>query len=93
MRTDKRAYPTSDLHQYMDKVLRERSGSVDSSDTLTLFLYLLMRDHVHTGLVEQVMQDALIAEDGIQYTNGYLANYAAYLADQLLSNNAEAETP
>jgi hypothetical protein len=68
------------------KRLRELSGSVQSNDAVICFLYLLARDHLPTGVIEQLLIDAKSAtadHDGALYTNGYLAQYAAYVAQQL----------
>ena len=84
---------SSATQKVLQRVLRTASGSVDSSDPLVLFLYLLMRDHVHAGLVEQLMYDSQIASGGIEYTNGYLANYAKHLANLLVPSTEEKEFP
>jgi hypothetical protein len=66
------------------KRLRELSGSFQSNDALTCFLYLLARDHLPTGVIEQLLMDATsAASDSVLYTNGYLAQYADYVAKQL----------
>lgn len=62
--------------------MRERSGSVDSNDPLTRFLYVLMRDHLAPGVVEQIMLDHVTGK-GAQFTNGWLATYAADMAERL----------
>jgi hypothetical protein len=63
------------------KELRERSGSFDSNDMLVSFLYELMRDHVTPGQVEAIMLNVKPTE--CQFTNGYLARYAADVAERL----------
>lgn len=60
--------------------LRARSGSVIDDDPLVRFLYLLMRDHVPSGVVEGIVQPESTV---IQYTNGHLARYAQDLAARL----------
>lgn len=68
--------------------LRERSGSVDSSDPLVSFLYILMRDHLPAGVVEGIMQKHVVLEgtddgDESQFSNGFIARYAKDVAARL----------
>lgn len=62
--------------------LRHKSGGVTSDDNLVSFLYELMRDHVTPGVVEQVMRNS-VARINVDYTNGWLAEYAKYIAERL----------
>lgn len=61
---------------------RQRSGSFNSSDKLTCLIYLLMRDHLPAGIVEELVRSV---EDGKvnQFTNGWLALYAQDLKNRL----------
>lgn len=70
------------------KDLRERSGNVNIKSRLVSFLYGLMRDHLCQGTIEELLQDSLDVETA--YTNGYLATYALYVADQLSPNHIGA---
>lgn len=63
------------------EAFHQRSGSVTSSDPLVSFLYLLMRDHVTPGSIEELVRESKPEE--AQYTNGWLASYAKDLADRL----------
>jgi hypothetical protein len=58
-----------------------------TKSTLTTFLYQLMRDHVTPGVIEGlVLQDEKANAEGhdtFVLTNGYLAEYAAEVADRL----------
>lgn len=67
--------------------LRERSGNMTDTEALVDFLYTLMRDHLPTGVVERLVQDATIEKrarkSGALYTNGWLALYAQDLAERL----------
>lgn len=66
------------------KELRERSGSVDSNDPLVSFLYILMRDHLPLGKVEEiVMNHAQYGQEDSYFTNGWLANYCKDIAERL----------
>ena len=59
---------------------RELKGS------LCCFFYLLGRDHLPLGKVEQIVMDvekALGDADSVIYSNGYLANYASNLAQRI----------
>lgn len=62
--------------------MRLRSGSVNSDDPLVDFLYILLRDHLPAGTVEEIMLNHVNKEES-QYTNGWLANYALDIATRL----------
>ena len=61
---------------------RLESGSVDDNDPLVEMLYLLMRDHVPTGVVAGLVADVETSGRN-DYTNGWLATYAQHLAKRL----------
>lgn len=68
--------------------LRARSGNIKSKDKLVGFLYILMRDYLPTGKIEEIMQghvypDGMLADFESIYTNGWLAQYAKDLANRL----------
>ena len=64
--------------------IRERSGSVNSDDKLVAFFYLLMRDHLTPGVIEDIMRMlADTAGDTTQFSNGWLAKYADDVARRL----------
>lgn len=65
-----------------NKHVREASGAVNLDSKLASFLYSLMRDHLPTGIVEELVQEACV-ESKVLYTNGWLALYAKNLADRL----------
>ncbi len=62
--------------------LRESSGGVQINSKLVSFLYELMRDHLPAGTVEKIVR-ASEGESNVVYTNGWLAQYAEYLANRL----------
>ena len=66
----------------MCKETREASGKFDSKSKLTAFLYLLMRDESTCGEVAALVSKV---EEGtkFEFTNGWLAKYAAHLALEL----------
>lgn len=68
-------------HDQLNKNVREASGTVCSSDRLTHFLYLLMRDELSAGKVEKLVRESSSGQT--IYTNGWLAKYANYLSDEL----------
>ena len=72
--------------EVFNEQLRLDSGKINYSDKLTMFLYLLMRDHLDTGTVETLVREVQIATEGIEYTNGWLAQYANNLAERLHTN-------
>jgi hypothetical protein len=63
--------------------MRDKSGSVNSASRLTAFLYLLMRDHLPVGKVEEIVMGAESCEMPCVYTNGWLASYAQFLNERL----------
>lgn len=73
--------------------MRKASGEVNSTEMIVGFLYLLMRDSVTPGKIEQIMLELSNAHDYnkseyfvTQYTNGWLATYAKDIAKRLMSN-------
>ncbi len=62
--------------------LRECSGGVDSKDPLVAFLYILMRDHLPAGTVEELIRQHCCSPMML-FTNGWLAKYAEDVASRL----------
>lgn len=78
-------------HKAENARLRDRSESVDRSGPLTAFFYDLLRDHLPAATVETLVREAAAhAEQRVQYTNGYLAEYANELSDRLRSADIAA---
>lgn len=68
----------------MPRLKRRRNGPhVVSDDPLVLFLYILMRDHLTPGYVEQIMEGHVEKRLPASFTNGHLAQYAEHLAKRL----------
>lgn len=74
--------------------LRAASGEIDDKDAFVSLLYSLLRDYVHPGDMERLVQDI---EDACargnhvtKYTNGWLAQYAQLLARRLRECDAKA---
>lgn len=65
--------------------LRIASGSFSDNRILTTLLYLLMRDEVVPGAMEGlfIQLESKGSREETQFTNGWLAAYASYLADRL----------
>jgi hypothetical protein len=56
--------------------------AVVSSDPLVMFLYLLLRDHVAAGVVEQLAHESRRFH-AMQFSNDFLAGYAIEIAHRL----------
>lgn len=72
-----------------NKKLREASGEVSYSDPLTIFFYLLLRNEVPAGKVEELVQETVASAEECSFTNGWLAHYANNLAERI--RGAETE--
>lgn len=64
--------------------IRERSGNVVLQCKTTSLLYSLLRDYVHPGDIENIMQT--ISNEPTVYSNGWLALYAQDVANRLKEN-------
>lgn len=85
---------TEEHDSYTDKVfdkqnlrIREASGRVNINSKLVAFLYLLGRDGLPLGVIEELFRKN-INKDGefdpdSQYSNGWLARWAEDLAERL----------
>lgn len=77
--------------------VRIASGEFKSTDPLTLLFYLLMRDKLPAGEVEQIIMDmekSLAKNESVEYTNGWLAQYAFNLSsriDDLFDEDEESD--
>ena len=82
---------SSENDLYEDKVsdprnleMRRASGRVNDPRPIVGFLYLLVRDHLPIGTVEQLIRDSALSDgDESEFTNGWVANYAQHGADRL----------
>ena len=61
--------------------LIEISGSIEINSKLVSFLYELLRDHLPASTVQQILSNSQIPE--VTYSNGFLAQYAQYVANNL----------
>jgi len=64
------------------KDIRDESKCVDIRDKTVEFLYILMRDYLPCGSVEEIMRKHVTGKM-TKYCNGWLADYAMYVADRL----------
>lgn len=73
----------------------EASGRFTSSDPIVAFLYDLMKLHLPTGDVAKLVYDAarISGANSCEYTNGWLAQYAAHLSATLRAPAVLVETP
>lgn len=66
----------------LNKVLEEASGKVLTDSRLVSFFYLLMRDEVTAGVVQRILLE--VADiDEMAFSNGWLAEYAKFVAERL----------
>lgn len=86
LKTPPEHHPFPDAYS---KRMWEESGRFTSNETLTAFIFVLLRDYVQPGDLENIV--ALVtdirAEEGgqrIEYANGWLAQYAENIADRLI---------
>ena len=72
------------INNKINAELRERSGDVNASGKLISFLYILMRDHLPPGKIEELVRETELDGNGEnQYSNGWLASYSIDLASRL----------
>jgi len=64
-----------------NNAFRKLTGSVDG-DRLDSLFYLLIRDHLPTGVVEKIVTD-IEKIDRASFTNGYLAEYSKLLSKRI----------
>jgi hypothetical protein len=68
---------------HLNKELLTASGNIKIKGRLEAFLYTLMRDELPVGAVQRLVDDACICDEECEYSNGYLAQYAYWLANKL----------
>ena len=72
-----------------NQTLRKVSGNIIFDNSMTAFLYLLMRDHLPVGKIEGIIRQIEKGrkdpnDSSILYSNGWLAQYAEYCANRLI---------
>lgn len=81
IKTEKKVDPVMVITDAYVQRMREESGTVKSDDKLVLFLCLLARDWVPTGMIDQLI-DYEMSKNGT-FTNGWLAKWAEDAAGRL----------
>ena len=69
--------------------LKLASGNVHSESKLVSFLYELMRDKLNPGAVQSILASVLAEEEDRHYCNGFLAQYAIYIANKLTETSSK----
>lgn len=64
------------------KRIRKKSGNIDYNNKLIAFLYILMRDDITPGRIENIMINHIFDAKS-EYSNGWLAKYAEDIAERL----------
>lgn len=55
------------------------------TQSLDVFLYILLRDHLTSGEVELILEHVMLAKGGpVQFSNPHLAAYAKDLCERLM---------
>jgi hypothetical protein len=72
--------------------LRVASGSARTNSRLVSFLYELMRDHVQPGVLQTLLVNTP-PDTTAEFTNGFLAGYAEYLAGVLTEPAPPGQPP
>lgn len=71
--------------------LRNASGNRwVKDDRLVAFLYILLRDHLTAGVVQSLLETEANAGD-VSYTNGFLLDYAQYVAGELRKEKPDGQ--
>ena len=74
---------------YFNRTMRMKSGKYNSDDALISFLYILGRDHLPLGVIEEIMRKDVEAVAGeVMYTNGWLAEWAEDVAARIYQMNS-----
>lgn len=64
--------------------IRAASGAINDDRKVVAFLYRLMRDHLPTTVVEEIVRDInRSSSDGFMFSNGWLAQYSQFIANRL----------
>lgn len=71
--------------------IAERSGQKSSTDPLVTFVYLLLRDHLTAGDMEELLKALPESQVLAKFSNGWLASYAEDVVARL--RQAPTATP
>ena len=72
-----------DYYKAQSEKLLQASGGATSDDPLVGLIYLLVRDEVTMGKMEYTMRQLMRAKGTMQFTNGWLAQYAKDVAARI----------
>ena len=73
--------------------IKERSGNVADSQKIVALLYILMRDDICCGRIEELTKELESCEPPIHFSNGWLAKYAQDVFNRLDSKNTRQPLP
>jgi hypothetical protein len=86
--------PQDEIRKAQIAAFRLRSGNFNSSDPLTCMFYLLLRDHMSAGDLENIVKEATKILDGTrQFTNGWLGQYAQDMAIRIYQAGEKSIKP
>lgn len=68
--------------------MRERSGNIRIDNSLVEFIYILVRDHLPLGVIEDILSENVCGAP-VLYTNGWLARYAQDVAIRLTNDKVK----
>lgn len=72
------------MRKMTNEEYREHTGCVSSTDHTAAFLYILMRDKLPVGEVEEILMEMCEHEVHL-FTNGWLAKIAVEMSERLHS--------
>lgn len=73
-----------------DEKMRIKSGSINGKGLAQAFFYDLIKKYIPPGHIESIINENLDAHD-FEYTNGWLAKYAEYIAERLTKDSVMIE--
>ena len=63
------------------------SGEIESTDPLLAFLYVMLRNGAGPGVIHEALEN--MTDQPMRYTNGWLAQYAQFVADKMRGFNLQ----
>ena len=70
-----------------NKEMRNESGNITSTNKLTCLLYMLMRDEITFGALEEFVNEIEDWHEEFVFSNGWIVNYAKNLTKRLNNDN------
>jgi len=65
----------------------QKSGEIELSDPLVAFLYVMLRNGAGPGVIHEALEN--MTNQPMRYTNGWLAQYAKYVAEKMRGFNLQ----